>query len=90
MRSVDIGSALALISLVGLLSGCPKKDTEAAPEPTSPGAATPPTSDKAGAEAPAAPAAAPAATPEAPAAAPATPPAAVAPAAKKKKDDGGW
>ena len=52
---------LALVSTVGLLSGCPKKDSDAAPEPASTPAAT---SDKAGAEpapAPAAPAATPAA-----------------------------
>lgn len=73
--------ALALLSVIGLLSGCPKKETEAAPEP----AAATPTSDKAGAEPPAA--AAPAA--EAPAtAAPAATPAPAA--AKKKKDEGGW
>lgn len=49
MRLVDVFRACALISVVGLLSGCPKKEPEAAPEPAAPAA----TSDKAGAEAPA-------------------------------------
>ena len=65
MRLVDVSRVCALISVVGLLSGCPKKETEAAPEPASPAA----TSDKAGAEAPATAATPPAAAP--PAAAPA-------------------
>ena len=92
MRFVVIARASALIACGALLSACPKKDSDAAPEPAAPAAAaqTPGTSDKAGAEAPAAPAA----TPEAPAAAaPAAAPAAVpaaAPAKKKKEDPGGW
>jgi hypothetical protein len=57
MRLVEVSRVCALITALGLLSGCPKKESEAAPEPASPAA----TSDKAGAEAPAAapPAAAP-------------------------------
>jgi hypothetical protein len=75
MRFVDIARFAALISCAAVLSACPKKDTEAVPEPAAtPGAVQAPVSDKAGVE-PAAPAAA------APAAAP----------AKKKDDDkGGW
>lgn len=62
MRFVVIARAAAVISWAALLTGCPKKDSDAAPEPASPGAAQAPVSDKAGAEAPApaAPAAAPA------------------------------
>lgn len=52
MRFVDVTRALALLSVVGLLSGCPKKDAEATPEPSAPSAQ--PTNDKAGADAPAA------------------------------------
>ena len=81
MRLFDIARVAALISCGALLSACPKKDTEATPEPAAPAAAAP-INDKAGAEAPA-PAAAPPATqaPAAPAAGP-----------KKKTDDdkGGW
>ncbi|MEO6601502.1 MAG: hypothetical protein ABIQ16_16615 [Polyangiaceae bacterium] len=51
MRLVDVVRALALLSVVGLVSGCPKKESEATPEPAT---VTPPTSDKAGAEPPAA------------------------------------
>jgi len=57
MRLLDIAGVAALISCAALLSACPKKDTEAAPEPATSAA---PVSDKAGVE-PAAPAAAPAA-----------------------------
>ncbi len=53
MRFVDIGRIAALISCAALLSACPKKDTEAAPEPAAPAAAPAPVSDKAGAEPPA-------------------------------------
>lgn len=74
MRLFDIARGAALISLAGLLFGCPKKDTEAIPEPTSPGAAQAPANDKAGAEAPAT----------------AVPPAAPAAATKKNDDKGGW
>jgi hypothetical protein len=61
MRLVDIARAAALISCGALLSACPKKDTEAVPEPaaTAAPAAQAPVSDKAGVE-PAAPAAPPA------------------------------
>ncbi len=76
MRFVDITRIAGLVSVVGLLSGCPKKDADAAPEPAASPATT---SDKAGADP----------APAAPAAAPAAP--AAAPAAKKKDDDkGGW
>jgi hypothetical protein len=93
MRYLEIARASALIGLLGLLSACPKKDTEAVPEPAAPATTAQPTgaSDKAGAEAPAT--AAPAAPAATPAAAPAATPAAAAPVAKpKKKDDqgGGW
>src|SRR6478609_2032479 len=89
MRLFDIARIAALISCAALLAGCPKKDTEAAPEPGQP-AAQNPASDKAGAEPPA-PAAPPAAPPAAAAPAAAAPAAAPA-AAKKKADDdkGGW
>jgi hypothetical protein len=60
MRLVDIVRALALLSVVALVSGCPKKESDAAPEP----APAQPVSDKAGAEPPAA---APPAAPAAPA-----------------------
>jgi len=60
MRFIDIARIAALLSLSAVLSACPKKDTDAVPEPPAPGAAQAPVSDKAGAEAPA-PAAAPAA-----------------------------
>jgi hypothetical protein len=81
MRFVEIARAAALVSCAGLLSACPKKDTEATPEPAAPAAVQAPVSDKAGAEPPAA-AAPGAAAPAAPAAA----------AAKKKADEdkGGW
>jgi hypothetical protein len=90
MRYVVIARASALIGFAALLSGCPKKDADAVPEPAATVAQPTGASDKAGAEAPA-----PAATPAAAApavAAPAAAPAAAAPAAKpKKKDDqGGW
>jgi hypothetical protein len=58
MRLFDIARIAALISCAALLSACPKKDTEAAPEPgvsAAPAAVQAPVSDKAGAE-PAAPA----------------------------------
>jgi len=84
MRLLDIAGVAALISCAALLSGCPKKDTEAAPEPAASAASAPvqaPVSDKAGVE-PAAPAAPPPA---------AAAPAAAAPAKKKVDDDkGGW
>jgi hypothetical protein len=91
MRFVDLARASALFGLVAMLSACPKKDADAAPEPAATATTAQPTgaSDKAGAEAPAAatPAATPAAAPVATA-----PAAAAAPVAKpKKKDDqGGW
>jgi hypothetical protein len=62
MRLVDIARTAALISCGALLSACPKKDTEATPEPAvsaAPATVQAPVSDKAGAE-PTAPAAAPA------------------------------
>jgi hypothetical protein len=64
MRLFDIARIAALVSCVAVLSACPKKDTDAAPEPaaTPVAPATPAAqtnSDKAGVE-PAAPAAAPA------------------------------
>jgi hypothetical protein len=82
MRLLDLTALAriaALISCAALLSACPKKDNEAAPEPAASGAVQAPVSDKAGVE-PAAPAATPAAAP------------ASAAAAKKKTDDdkGGW
>ena len=74
MRIVVISRIAALVSCAALLSACPKKDSDVAPEPATPGAAqAAPASDKAGAEAPAAPAAAPAAPPK-----------------KKADDKGGW
>ncbi|MEP7050531.1 MAG: hypothetical protein ABJB12_09275 [Pseudomonadota bacterium] len=88
MGFVVIARVSVLIACGALLSACPKKDSDAAPEPAAPAAAaqTPGASDKAGAEAPAPPAA----TPDAPAAAvPAAAPAA-APVKKKKEDQGGW
>jgi len=57
MRLFDIARVGAFISCGALLSACPKKDSEAAPEPAAPAVAPTPASDKAGAE-PAAPAAA--------------------------------
>ena len=84
MRFLDISRVAALISCAVVLSACPKKDTDAVPEPSAPAAAQAPVSDKAGAEVPAAPVA-PAATPAAPAAA-----TAAAATAKKKDDKGGW
>ena len=76
MRLLDIARIAALVSGAALLAACPKKDTDAAPEPGAPAtkaAAETPASDRAGAEPPA---------PAVPAAAP----------AKKKADDdkGGW
>jgi len=59
MRLFDIARIAALISCVTVLSACPKKETDAAPEPAPTQAAQAPNSDKAGVE-PAAPAAAPA------------------------------
>jgi len=53
MRLIDIARVAALMASAALLSGCPKKDTEAAPEPAAP-AAPAAVNDKAGAE-PAAP-----------------------------------
>jgi hypothetical protein len=83
MRLSVISRVAALISCAALLSACPKKDSDVAPEPATPGAAQPaPASDKAGAEAPAA--AAPAA------AAPAAAAPAAAPPKKKDDDKGGW
>jgi hypothetical protein len=86
MRLFDIARVAALISCGALLSACPKKDTDAAPEPAvpaAPAAAQTPINDKAGAEPPA-PAAVPPATPS-PAA-----PAAAAPKKKTDDDKGGW
>ncbi len=57
MRLLDIARTVAVISCAVVLSACPKKDTEATPEPAAT-AAQAPVSDKAGVE-PAAPAAAP-------------------------------
>ena len=57
MRLVEFSRVAALLSLSALLSACPKKDTDAVPEPAAPGAAQAPASDKAGAPTPAAPAA---------------------------------
>lgn len=74
MRLVHIAHAAALLSLAALLSACPKKDADAAPEPASPGATQAPVTDKAGAEAPPA--------------APAAP--AEAPAKKADDKGGGW
>jgi len=54
MRVVDISRIAALLSLSALLSACPKKDTDAAPEPAAAQPAT--VNDKAGAAAPEAPA----------------------------------
>jgi hypothetical protein len=93
MRFVVLARASALIACGALLAACPKKDTDAVPEPAAPATAAQPTgaSDKAGAEAPAAPAATPAAAPAAtPTATPAAAPAAAAPVKKKKEDSGGW
>lgn len=62
MRLFAIARIATLISCAAVLSACPKKDTDAAPEPTATPAAPAapaPNSDKAGVE-PAAPAAAPA------------------------------
>jgi len=55
MRLVDIARIAACISCGALLSACPKKDNEAAPEPAASAAPAvqAPASDKAGAEAPA-------------------------------------
>jgi len=56
MRLLDLTSltrSATLFSFAALLSACPKKENEAAPEPAAP-AAQSPASDKAGAEAPAA------------------------------------
>jgi len=59
MRLLDLAAlarSAALISCLALLSACPKKDTEAAPEPAvsaAPAAVQTPASDKAGAEPPA-------------------------------------
>jgi hypothetical protein len=87
MRLSDIARIAALVSCAALLSACPKKDTDTAPEPGTP-AAPAQANDKAGAEPPA-PAATPAATPAAAAPAAAAP--AAAPAKKKADDDkGGW
>jgi hypothetical protein len=61
MRLHDLAAlarSAALISCAALLSACPKKDNEAAPEPAPSAAVQAPVSDKAGVE-PAAPAAAP-------------------------------
>ncbi len=55
MRLFDIARIAALISCGALLSACPKKDTEAAPEPAAsaaPAAVQAPVNDKAGAEPP--------------------------------------
>jgi len=83
MRLSDIARIAALVSCAALLSACPKKDTDTAPEPGTP-AAPAQANDKAGAEPPA-----PAATPAAAAPAAAAP--AAAPAKKKADDDkGGW
>jgi hypothetical protein len=74
MRLFDIARVAALISCGALLSACPKKDSDVAPDPgapATPAAVQTPASDKAGAEPPAA----------APAA---------APAKKKDDDKGGW
>ena len=92
MRYLDFARASALIGLVSALSACPKKDNDAAPEPTTPAVPAQPTaaSDKAGAEAPAAPAATPAAAPVATPAAAAPPAAGPTVKAKKKDDQGGW
>jgi len=60
MRLFDIARVAAFISCGALLSACPKKDSEAAPEPAAPAAVQAPASDKAGAEPAAPPAAAPA------------------------------
>ena len=49
MRFIDIARFAALLSLSAVLSACPKKDTDAVPEPPAPGAAQAPVSDKAGA-----------------------------------------
>ena len=60
MRLLDLAAlarGAALISCAALLSACPKKDTQAAPEPAPSAAVEAPVSDKAGVE-PAAPAAA--------------------------------
>ncbi|MEO8900463.1 MAG: hypothetical protein ABI488_02480 [Polyangiaceae bacterium] len=81
MRFVVIARASALIACGALLSACPKKDSDAAPEPAAAAAPTalPVVNDKAGVEPPVAPVAAPAAA------------AAAAPAKKRKKEDqGGW
>jgi len=62
MRLVDIARSAALISCGALLSACPKKDTEAAPEPAAsaaPAAVQAPASDRAGVEPAVAPRAAP-------------------------------
>jgi hypothetical protein len=56
MRFVDIARASALLSLAALMSACPKKDSDAAPEPAPPSVVQAPVTDKAGAEAPAPPA----------------------------------
>ena len=88
MRFVDVARTTLLLSLAALLSACPKKDSDAVPEPASPAAVQAP-SDKAGAEAPAA--AVPAA--EAPAAVAPAAPAAAPPVKAKKRDEdkgGGW
>ena len=75
MRFVDIARASALLSLAALLSACPKKDSDPAPEPAPPSAAQAPVTDKAGVEAPPPPAAA----------------VPAAPTKKKADDDkGGW
>jgi hypothetical protein len=57
MRSIDLLRASSLVCLAALLSACPKKDADAAPEPA---AAAPAANDKAGAETPAPPPAEPA------------------------------
>ena len=57
MRLLDLTRltrSAALVSFAVLLSACPKKESEATPEPAAPAAAQAPASDKAGAEAPAA------------------------------------
>lgn len=77
MRLSNVARVVGLGVLAATLLGCPKKDVDATPEPTSPGAAQVKASDQAGAEAPAA-------------AGPAAAPAAGAPAAKKNDDKGGW
>ncbi|MEO7032906.1 MAG: hypothetical protein ABI548_03650 [Polyangiaceae bacterium] len=81
MRFVVIARASALIACGALLSACPKKDSDAAPEPAAAATPTAPTAvnDKAGVEPPVAPAAPAVAAP-----------AAAAPAKKKKEDQGGW